>query len=176
VTLSTVHSAKGLEWDAVLVIDLVEERFPSRHAMNDSDDFEEERRLLYVACTRARDSLTLFSPESLYSRELSATTPARVCPFLQDIPGHLLSRYREQFTGGVGLQTLPTPRRAPEGASPMTARPGPGEDFETEPPRSASSAQTPVQGTYCRHKIFGRGKVSSAWNPTSTRSTSPASG
>ena len=47
VTLSTVHSAKGLEWEAVLVIDLVEDRFPSRHALGDSEAFEEERRLLY---------------------------------------------------------------------------------------------------------------------------------
>jgi DNA helicase-2/ATP-dependent DNA helicase PcrA len=176
VTLSTVHSAKGLEWDAVLVIDLVEERFPSRHAMNDNDDFEEERRLLYVACTRARDSLTLFSPETLYSRELSATTPARISPFLQDIPGHLMSRYREQFTGGVGLQTLPTPRRAPESASPMATRPGPGEDFSAEAPRPASSAQTPVQGTYCRHKIFGRGKVVQRVEPNKYKINFPGFG
>jgi DNA helicase-2/ATP-dependent DNA helicase PcrA len=176
VTLSTVHSAKGLEWDAVLVIDLVEERFPSRHAMNDNDDFEEERRLLYVACTRARDSLTLFSPETLYSRELSATTPARVCPFLQDIPGHLLSRYREQFTGGVGLQTLPTPRRNHESASTQVARPGPGEDFAAEAPRSASTAQTPVQGTYCRHKIFGRGKVVQRVEPNKYKINFPGFG
>ena len=176
VTLSTVHSAKGLEWDAVLVIDLVEDRFPSRHAMNDSDDFEEERRLLYVACTRARDSLTLFSPETLYSRELSATTPARVSPFLQDIPAHLMSRFREQFTGGVGLQTLPTPRRDPASIQSQASCPGPGEDFGQEPPRSRSSAQTPVQGTYCRHKIFGRGKVVQRVEPNKYKINFPGFG
>lgn len=68
VVLSTVHSAKGLEWAAVLILDLVEDRFPSRHALARADDYEEERRLMYVACTRARDSLDLFVPMSLYSR------------------------------------------------------------------------------------------------------------
>lgn len=131
---------------------------------------------MYVACTRARDSLTLFSPETLYSRELSATTPARVSPFLQDIPAHLLSRYREQFTGGVGLQTLPTPRRAAEGASAHISRPGPGEDFAAPAPRPASSAQTPVQGTYCRHKIFGRGKVIQRVEPNKYKINFPGFG
>ena len=68
ITLSTVHSAKGLEWSAVLIIDLVEDRFPSRHALVRPEDFEEERRLMYVACTRAKDTLDLFVPLSLYSR------------------------------------------------------------------------------------------------------------
>ncbi len=54
VVLSTVHSAKGLEWSAVVIIDLVEDRFPSRKAMQRSEDLEEERRLMYVACTRAK--------------------------------------------------------------------------------------------------------------------------
>lgn len=157
VTLSTVHSAKGLEWDAVLVIDLVEDRFPSRHAMADADDFEEERRLLYVACTRARDSLTLFSPETLYSRELSATTPVRISPFLQDIPVHLMSRHREQYTGGIGLQS-PAPARQERAPAVPAPRRRAEDDF---PPAVGTPAatHTPVQGTYARHKIFGRGKV-----------------
>ncbi|MCL1889932.1 MAG: ATP-dependent helicase, partial [Desulfovibrionaceae bacterium] len=62
VTLSTIHSAKGLEWEAVLVLDLVEERFPSRQALLREEDFEEERRLMYVACTRAKSYLGLFVP------------------------------------------------------------------------------------------------------------------
>ncbi len=175
VTLSTVHSAKGLEWDAVLVIDLVEDRFPSRHALNDSDDFEEERRLLYVACTRAREHLSLFSPETLYSRELAGTTPARISPFLQDIPPHLLARYREQFTGGVGLQTQPAPRRASGLTAPQQisdANEGPGQNR----PGSGPGAQTPVQGTYCRHRIFGRGKVVSRVEPNKFKINFPGFG
>ena len=57
VTLSTVHSAKGLEWSAVIIIDLAEERFPSKRSAMNPDDLEEERRLLYVACTRAKDEI-----------------------------------------------------------------------------------------------------------------------
>jgi DNA helicase-2/ATP-dependent DNA helicase PcrA len=58
-TLSTVHQAKGIEWDVVFLIWLSEGRFPSFRA----DDEEEERRLFYVAVTRARDSLILIRPE-----------------------------------------------------------------------------------------------------------------
>lgn len=179
VTLSTVHSAKGLEWEAVLVIDLVEDRFPSRHALGDSDAFEEERRLLYVACTRARSHLSLFSPETLYSREASAAMPARQSPFLQDIPVHLLSRYREQFSGGLGLQMTPS---RPEARQPAAANPTPdflpdafAADIQEEEPRPAST-QTPVQGTFCRHKIFGRGKVIARVEPNKYRINFPGFG
>ena len=58
-TLSTVHQAKGIEWRAVFVIWLAEGRFPSFRM----DDEEEERRLFYVAVTRARDRLFLLRPE-----------------------------------------------------------------------------------------------------------------
>ena len=68
VVLSTIHSAKGLEWSAVIIIDLVEDRFPSRKAMQRAEDLEEERRLMYVACTRAKKSLKLFVPSSVYNR------------------------------------------------------------------------------------------------------------
>ena len=65
ITLSTVHSAKGLEWNAVLIIDLVEDRFPSRHALARPEDFEEERRLMYVAC---RTGHAACGPEPLRAR------------------------------------------------------------------------------------------------------------
>jgi DNA helicase-2/ATP-dependent DNA helicase PcrA len=57
-TLSTVHQAKGLEWQVVFVVWLAEGRFPSARA----EDMEEERRLFYVACTRAKDELYLCYP------------------------------------------------------------------------------------------------------------------
>ena len=58
VTLMTCHCAKGLEFDHVYIIGLEEEMFPSMRFEED-DDLEEERRLCYVAMTRARKSLTL---------------------------------------------------------------------------------------------------------------------
>lgn len=59
VRLSTIHQAKGLEWKIVFVIYLVDGRFPSSRAMKKVEDLEEERRLFYVAATRAKDQLYL---------------------------------------------------------------------------------------------------------------------
>jgi len=60
--LSTVHSAKGLEWDSVYVMNVVDGSFPSEFATGKAELLEEERRLLYVAITRARNELTLVVP------------------------------------------------------------------------------------------------------------------
>jgi len=63
-TLSTIHSAKGREWDVVYVINLVEGALPAAAAMHSEDRIEEERRLLYVAVTRARKRLVLCRPRT----------------------------------------------------------------------------------------------------------------
>ena len=60
--LSTVHSAKGQEWDAVYVLNVTDGNFPSEFAAGQPELIEEERRLLYVAMTRAKQSLTLIAP------------------------------------------------------------------------------------------------------------------
>ncbi|MEE8426512.1 MAG: ATP-dependent helicase [Woeseiaceae bacterium] len=60
--LSTVHSAKGQEWDAVFVLNVTDGNFPSEFATGKSAAIEEERRLLYVAMTRAKQSLALITP------------------------------------------------------------------------------------------------------------------
>lgn len=62
VTLSTVHSAKGGEWDAVHVIHATDGNFPADMSLSTPGGLEEERRLMYVALTRARDVLTLYAP------------------------------------------------------------------------------------------------------------------
>jgi len=56
-TLSTIHSAKGLEWDSVFLISLIDGVLPSSFALDDSEDIEEESRLFYVAITRAKNRL-----------------------------------------------------------------------------------------------------------------------
>jgi DNA helicase-2/ATP-dependent DNA helicase PcrA len=62
VTLSTVHSAKGLEWPVVHVIHAVDGAFPSDMALGDDQGLAEEQRLFYVAVTRARDELSIYAP------------------------------------------------------------------------------------------------------------------
>jgi DNA helicase-2/ATP-dependent DNA helicase PcrA len=62
VSLSTIHQAKGLEWGAVFVIGLVDGRLPSARALREPDGVEEERRLFYVAVTRAKDEVYLCWP------------------------------------------------------------------------------------------------------------------
>ncbi len=64
--LSTVHSAKGQEWDAVYVLHVADGNFPNEYATGRESAIEEERRLLYVAMTRARDSLQLLEPMRYY--------------------------------------------------------------------------------------------------------------
>ncbi|MDH5528244.1 MAG: ATP-dependent helicase [Nitrospirota bacterium] len=87
--LSTIHSAKGLEWQAVFVIWAVDGRFPSAYAEGSQDDLDEERRLMYVAATRARDRLTITYPVGVYDRAtgLVLSRPSR---FVEDIPADLL--------------------------------------------------------------------------------------
>ena len=94
-TLSTVHSAKGLEWDAVFVIWAAEGRFPGFYSQERDDEMEEERRLMYVAATRARNYLAVIFPSIGYSRQFGMTvnSPSR---FIADIPRDLLEPWRAE--------------------------------------------------------------------------------
>ena len=105
ITLSTVHSAKGLEWSAVLIIDLVQNRFPSRHAVLRDEDYEEERRLFYVACTRAKEELYLFAPTALYHREQGGYEPVNLSPFLAELPQDVCEAWQETYGGEMRKQT-----------------------------------------------------------------------
>ncbi len=73
VTLSTIHSAKGLEWHTVFIIHAMEGFFPSSMSMHDLDDLEEERRLMYVASTRAKQNLFISYPMSIFDRQQGMT-------------------------------------------------------------------------------------------------------
>jgi DNA helicase-2/ATP-dependent DNA helicase PcrA len=70
--LSTVHSAKGKEWKAVFLIWAVDGWFPSSRAVEDPDELEEERRLMYVALTRAKDELAVVYPMQVYGSRRGA--------------------------------------------------------------------------------------------------------
>ncbi len=91
--LSTIHQAKGLEFGAVFVIMLCEGLFPSEHVQSSLTREEEERRLFYVAVTRAKDHLYLTYPliRSLGGNSgVQRTRPSR---FLQDLPSHLFEEW-----------------------------------------------------------------------------------
>ncbi|MBW1836789.1 MAG: ATP-dependent helicase [Deltaproteobacteria bacterium] len=89
--LSTVHSAKGLEWHTVFIIWTLDGRFPSIHALNNEEDLEEELRLMYVAATRAKENLFFSYPMQIYDRSsgLMLSRPSR---FIDRIPHDLLER------------------------------------------------------------------------------------
>jgi DNA helicase II / ATP-dependent DNA helicase PcrA len=88
-TLSTIHSAKGLEWNSVFIIYALEGRFPTMRSVASDEEIEEERRLMYVACTRAKANLFITYPMNVYDREsgLILTKPSR---FIQGMGEHLL--------------------------------------------------------------------------------------
>jgi DNA helicase-2/ATP-dependent DNA helicase PcrA len=92
VTLSTVHSAKGLEWNALFIIWMVDGWFPSSRSYDAFEDLEEERRLLYVAATRARQHLYFISPMNIYDNAAAPGSFGGVSRFLDPIPETLLPR------------------------------------------------------------------------------------
>jgi DNA helicase II / ATP-dependent DNA helicase PcrA len=91
-TLSTIHSAKGLEWNTVFVMHLVDGRFPVAAAAENDESMEEERRLLYVACTRAKQRLFLTYPVNMYDRA-TGTILSKPSRFLDGVPDKLLDAY-----------------------------------------------------------------------------------
>ena len=95
--LSTVHQAKGLEWSAVVLLWVTENMFPLARTMNESSAGEaEERRLFYVAITRAKDDLCLCVPEVRRTRDggVQYLAPSR---FLTEIPRGLVEEVRAGF-------------------------------------------------------------------------------
>jgi DNA helicase-2/ATP-dependent DNA helicase PcrA len=95
-TLSTIHSAKGLEWRSVVIVGLGDGGFPSGFALEDPAAIEEERRLLYVAVTRAKRHLVLMQPRFLSRRGGPVFSPG--CQLLDDVPD-LWSRVQPGWAG-----------------------------------------------------------------------------
>jgi DNA helicase-2/ATP-dependent DNA helicase PcrA len=90
VRLSTVHQAKGLEFDVVFVIMLCDGLFPNARSLEDQDDEEEERRLFYVAITRARNELYLVYPLMRWTAGQTGDALQEPSRFLGEIPRALL--------------------------------------------------------------------------------------
>ncbi len=96
ITISTIHSAKGLEWNTVFVIWALDGKFPSMYATDDDDAIEEERRLMYVACTRAKGNLYITYPMNSYDRESGRifTKPSR---FIDVVPQEFYEKWNLDF-------------------------------------------------------------------------------
>ena len=92
--LSTIHSAKGLEWNSVFVIWTLDGRFPSVHTLHKEEELEEELRLMYVAATRAKENLFFIYPSNVYDRStgLILNRPSR---YLDNISDDILEKQFE---------------------------------------------------------------------------------
>ena len=110
--LSTIHSAKGQEWDVVYVLHVVDGCIPSDMATGTPEDIEEERRLLYVAMTRARDGLYLLQPHRFYTGGRPDADRHVLAPRTRFIPGSVA----EVFERGA-----PAPRAADRDRDPALA-------------------------------------------------------
>ena len=188
VVLSTIHSSKGLEWDAVILLDLVEDRFPSRHALVRPEDFEEERRLMYVACTRAREDLELFVPATLYSRQNGGNEPATPSPFVRELPFSALEEWQEGYTGRISKRSTsfagdPAFSRPSLDIPRELTNPNAGRVKGVFPPPVIPEAKGDRAASkggagcgYCRHKVFGRGKIVEQLPPDKCRVNFPGFG
>ncbi len=96
VTLSTIHQAKGLEWKVVFVIGLTDGQFPHAKVFEHPDQMEEERRLFYVASTRAKEKLYLTYPLISGRGDLFS----RVSQFLQELPESTFERWDVDESSG----------------------------------------------------------------------------
>ena len=107
--LSTIHSAKGQEWKSVFVLNTVDGCIPSDLGTGTSSEIEEERRLLYVAMTRAKDALSLIVPQRFYVTGQSARCDRHVyAARTRFIPTALLERFE--------AVSWPPPQAEPHGA------------------------------------------------------------
>jgi len=179
VSLMTLHSAKGLEFDAVFLAGLEEGILPHSRSIDTNAEIEEERRLFYVGMTRAKKSLTL--SRAVYRRSygedrLRASLPSR---FLAEVPGDLIEaaegsqsepgetrRYEPdpEFSEGYGYRNAPRPGygqtnygKAGYGRTPY-GRPPAGR-AGSPAPRPARSSKDPLVGTRVRHSKYGIGTI-----------------
>lgn len=135
ITLSTVHSAKGLEWANVFILWATDGRLPPQMALMDPESLEEERRLMYVACTRAAGELTILAPMESYQRG-RGVMHNELSRFLAELPPGLLESPRE------AIFEVPQPQAAiPQG-------------------RGSQRQDRPFAvGAMVRHNTFGQGRV-----------------
>jgi ATP-dependent DNA helicase UvrD/PcrA len=102
--LSTMHSAKGLEWDAVYVIHAADGNMPSDMATGSVEEIEEERRLFYVACTRAKDWLHICFPLRYYKSPWNHTDAHGYAQLTRFVAGTCRDAFRDEPGGLPGSE------------------------------------------------------------------------
>ena len=163
VTMMTMHSAKGLEFPKVFIVGAEEGLFPSYRSMESEEEMEEERRLCYVAMTRAKRELTITCSRRrmLYGQTMYGK-PSR---FVDEIPPELVEEVevRPQRTAGYGQQTswqrggtVAWQQGTPQRESKRVTAPSPA--FASKP----SPAPEFRAGMQVKHKAFGLGVVREA--------------
>ena len=115
--LSTIHSAKGQEWKSVHVLNVVDGCIPSDMGTGSSDEIEEERRLLYVAMTRAKDELRLLVPQRFYVHQQGAYGDRHVYASLSRFIPNALTPLFEQCSWPAKDESATGVPAAPAGAS-----------------------------------------------------------
>lgn len=169
VTLMTVHSAKGLEFPYVYVVGMEENLFPSIQSLNSRADLEEERRLFYVAITRAEQKLTLSYAENRY--KWGTPTMCEPSRFIAEIPERFIDfpkkplPKKEAFSNQInwsstlpGLDLPKKPTTIPKNFQKITASPIlPDKEVPTGgPPSEVDDIQN---GMEVMHDRFGKGKI-----------------
>jgi DNA helicase-2/ATP-dependent DNA helicase PcrA len=156
VSLMTLHSAKGLEFDAVFLAGLEEGLLPHGRALGSNAEVEEERRLFYVGMTRAKQSLVL--SRAVYRRtygeeRLRAALPSR---FLAEIPGDLIE-------GAMGSQSEPGETRRyepdPEFSENHAYRQRTRTPYGAASRGARRASKDPLIGTRVRHAKYGVGTI-----------------
>ena len=146
VVLMTMHCAKGLEFDTVFITGFEEGLFPSAQSVGEEDGLEEERRLCYVAITRAKNELHLLCT---YSRMLYGTVrPAMPSRFLEEIPKELVE---------IASKPMPTPKMMQD-LKPKKISHIINDAVTVIPPKKSDMVQHEV-GQKVQHKIFGEGVI-----------------
>ena len=117
--LSTIHSAKGCEWEVVYVIHAADGNIPSDMATGSEDEIEEERRLFYVALTRARDFLEVCMPLRYYAKKWSTGDRHSYAQLTRFLPDEIVVHFER-----VSLQPPPAPddRPSPRAGSDVRTR------------------------------------------------------
>lgn len=173
VTLMTVHSSKGLEFDCVFVAGMEETLFPHMNSANDPNGIEEERRLAYVAITRARKKLFL---TCAYSRQIFGQTSANpISRFISEIPTELRQtsglgssgfegtgwekRGSRKGIAGSGTEAGGGRVFGQSSASGSGNRGSMGARIRPEAGKKAAAGVAFAVGDTVDHKTFGRGKV-----------------